>query len=287
VRIRVPRRRAERAGSCRRAHAGGAAGMHWGLGAACRPATPQLADLVDGLARECEIMRAVNPISEHFREQAAAQRARAAERPDDPRYVHSAEALEALADYADASAEKGTFQMRYLLEHHVVDGRFAWTKGQCGRSVMQFGFDVPVRSEDELDQFLMDLCDRAKSDAARHIGEHESAFDRDDARAIATRFGIDVDRVHGALDAGRHYRQLFVVGIPVEHEIDDASREQLEAIDGAIVAPGSKDAYGDSPPLLVKNVPAVDAGAARERVAAIVGIDPDALGVTDSPRVLK
>jgi hypothetical protein len=37
----------------------------------------------------------------------------------------------------------------------------------------------------------------------------------------------------------------------------------------------------------VKNVPAVDAGAARERVAAIVGIDADALGVTDSPRVLR
>jgi hypothetical protein len=147
-------------------------------------------------------MRAVNPISEHFREQATAQRARAAERPDDARYVHSAKALEALADYADVSAEQGAFQMRYLLEHHVVDGRFAWTKGQCGRSVMQFGFDVPVRGEDELDQFLMDLCDRAKSDAARHIGENESEFDRDDARAIATRFGIDVDRVHGALDAG-------------------------------------------------------------------------------------
>jgi hypothetical protein len=235
----------------------------------------------------CAIMRAVNPISEHFREQGAAHRARAAERPDDPRYVHSAEALEALADYADAAAERGAFQMRYLLEHHVVDGRFAWAKGQCGRSVLQFGFDVPVRGEDELDQFLMDLCDRAKPDAARHIGENESEFDRDDARAIATRFGIDVDRVHGALDAGRRYRQLFVVGIPAEHEIGDAAREQLEAIDGAIVAPGGKQAYGDSPPLLVKNVPAVDAGAARERVAAIVGIDADALGVTDSPRVLR
>jgi hypothetical protein len=237
------------------------------------------------VARVCAIMRAVNPISAHFREQAAAHRARAAEHPHDPRYAHSAEALEALAGYADAAAERGAFQMRYLLEHHVVDGRFAWADDQCGRSVMQFGFDVPVRSEDELDQFLMDLCDRAKSDAARHIGEHESEFDRDDARAIATRFGIEVDRVHGALDAGRRYRQLFVVGIPAEHEIDDDARAELEAIDGAIVAPGAKEAYGDAPPLLVKNVPAVDAAAARERVAAIVGIDPAALGATDSPRV--
>ncbi len=227
-------------------------------------------------------MRAVNPISEHFREQAAAHRARAADHPDDPRYGHSAAALEALADHADAAAERGAFQMRYLLEHHVVDGRFAWAEGQCGRSVLQFGFDVPVRSEDELDQFLMDLCDRAKSDATRHIGEHESEFDRDDARAIATRFGIDVDRVHGALDAGRRYRQLFVVGIPPEHAIDDAARAQLEAIDGAIVARASKEAYGDAPPLLVKNVPAPDERQARERIAEIVGIGVDALGVSPS-----
>jgi hypothetical protein len=228
----------------------------------------------------------VNPISDHFREQAAAHRARAAERPDDPRYVHSAEALEALADYADANAAEGAFQMRYLLEHHVVDGRFAWAGGQCGRSVLQFGFDIPVRSEAELDQFLMDLCDRAKSDATRHIGEHESEYDRADATAIAARFGIDVDRVHGALDAGRRYRQLFVVGIPDGHDVGAAARARLEALDGVIVAPGTKAAYGDAPPLLVKNVPAVDEQAARERVAEIVGIEPAALGVTDSPRVL-
>jgi hypothetical protein len=34
----------------------------------------------------------------------------------------------------------------------------------------------------DLDQFLMDLCDLAKSDASRHIGTNEAAFDRDDAR---------------------------------------------------------------------------------------------------------
>lgn len=232
-------------------------------------------------------MRAVNPISEHFREQAAAHRERAAEHPDDPRYARSAEALQALASYADASAERGAFQMRYLLEHHVVDGRFAWADGQCGRAVLQFGFDVPVRGEDELDLFLMDLCDRAKSDAARHIGENESSFDRDDALAIATRFGIDVERVHGALDAGRGYRQLFVVGIPVSHPVSAEARAALEAIDGAAVAVGSVEAYGESPPLLVKNVPAADAAAAREQVAALVGIDPEALGVTDSPRVME
>jgi hypothetical protein len=176
--------------------------------------------------------------------------------------------------------------MRYLLEHHVDDDRFAWADGQCGRSVLQFGFDTPVRSEEELDHFLMDLCDRAKADATRHIGEHESQFDRDDAAAIAARFGIDVDRVHGALDAGRRYRQLFVVGIPEAHEVDAATRAQLAAIDGVLVAPGSAEAYGDAPPLLVKNLPATDEQAARERVAEIVGIDPAALGVTDSPRVL-
>lgn len=232
-------------------------------------------------------MPTVNPISAHFRAQAAAHRRRADDRPDDPRYARSAEALEALADYAQASADRGAFQMRYLLEHHVVDGRFAWADGQCGRAVLQFGFDVPVRSEEELDQFLMDLCDRAKSDAARHIGENEGDFRRSDALAIATRFGIDVERVHGALDAGRRYRRLFVVGIPAEHTISRDARAELEAIDGAIVAAGSKEAYGDAPPLLVKNVPAVDEAAARERVAAIVGIGREALGVTDSPRVLE
>jgi hypothetical protein len=230
-------------------------------------------------------MAAVNPISEHFREQAAAHRAHAADSPDDPRYSRSADALDALASYADALAERDGFQMRYLLEHHVDDGRFLWSGGQCGRSVLQFGFDQPVHGEPQLDQFLMDLCDRAKSDAMRHIGEHQQDFDRADALAIATRFGIDVERVHGALDAGRGYRQLFVVGIPSSHVVDDDARAALEAIDGVIVAAGGTEAYGDDPPLLVKNVPAVDGAAARARVAEVVGIEIEALGVTDSPRV--
>jgi hypothetical protein len=231
-------------------------------------------------------MRHVNPISAHFREQAAAHRERAAGKPDDPRYARSADALDALAGYADASAEQGTYQLRYLLEHHVEDGRFLWADGQCGRAVMQFGFDQPVHGEPEFDQFLMDLCDRAKNDATRHIGQNEGDFDRADAAALGRRFGIDVERIHGALDAGRKYRQLFVVGIPIEHPIDDAARAALEAIDGVIVAVGAADAYGDNPPLLVKNLPAVDAAAARARVAEIVGIDADALGAVDSPRVM-
>jgi len=228
----------------------------------------------------------MNALSDHLREQAAAHRASAAERPDDPRYARSAEALEALAGYADAGAEQGVFQMRYLLEHHVVDGRFAWPDGQCGRSIEHFGFDVPVRSEWDLEQFLMDLCDLAKSDAARHIGEHESTFDRDDAAAIAERFGLSVERVHDALDTGRRYKQLFVVGIPDWHEVDAAARAQLEALDGVIVAPGAKEVYGDPPPLLVKNLSAPSLDEARERVAQIVAIDAGALGVTASPRVI-
>jgi hypothetical protein len=228
----------------------------------------------------------MNALSDHLREQAAAHRASAAERPDDPRYARSAEALEALAGYADAGAEQGVFQMRYLLEHHVVDGRFAWPDGQCGRSIAQFGFDVPVRGEWDLEQFLMDLCDLAKSDAARHIGEHESEFDREDAAAIAERFGLSVERVHDALDTGRRYRQLFVVGIPDWHEVDAAARAQLEALDGVIVAAGAKEVYGDAPPLLVKNLSATGLDDARERVALIVAIDADALGVTASPRVI-
>ncbi|MBW3607915.1 MAG: hypothetical protein KY463_06110 [Actinobacteria bacterium] len=224
----------------------------------------------------------MNAITEYLREQVAAHRATAAENPDDPRYLQSAAALEALAAYADAGAEQGIFQMRYLLEHHVVDGRFAWADGQCGRSIMHFGFDAPVRSEGELDQFLMDLCDMAKSDAARHIGSNESEIDRGDAPALAKRYGIGVDRVHGALDAGRGIRHVFAIGIPSWHELTAETRAELEAIDGAIVEPGKEAVYGKDPPLIVKNVPAPDERQARERVAQIVGIEPDALGASPS-----
>jgi len=227
----------------------------------------------------------MNAVSEYLREQAAAHRATAADQPDDPRYVRSAEALEALADHAEAGAERGLYQMRYLLEHHVADGRFAWPDGQCGRSILQFGFDAPVTREVELQQFLMDLCDLAKSDASRHIGTNEGEFDRTDAAAIAERFGLSVERVHQALDTGRRYAQLFVVGIPAWHELDAAARAQLEALDGVIVAPGTKEAYGDSPPLLVKNLPAASEEDACEHVARIVAIDPGALGAAASSRV--
>ena len=227
----------------------------------------------------------MNPVSALLREQAAAHRAIAQDKPDDPRYASSAEALEVLAGYADRAAEDGEFAMRFLLEHHVADDEFLWRDGQCGRAISGFGFDVPVHSEWDLEQFLMDLCSLAKSDATRHIGEHEDEFDRADAAAIAARFGIGIEHVHHALDTGRRYAQLFIVGIPHDHPIDDQTRAALEAIDGAIVAPGAKEEYGDAPPLLVKNVPATGEDEARERVAEIVGLDVRALGVTQSPRV--
>jgi hypothetical protein len=228
------------------------------------------------------IMSAVNAISEYLCEQAAAHRATAAEQPDDPRYELSAQALEALAAFAEAGAERDIFQMRYLLAHHVVDGRFAWDKGQSGRAIMQFGFDAPVGGEDHFDQFLMDLCDLAKSDAARHIGSNEGDFDRADAAEIAARFGIGVERVHSALDAGRGIRHVYTVGIPAWHEFGDAARAELEAIDGVMIAFGSQKEYGDEPPLLVKNVPAANEDGARERIAAIVAIEAGALGVAPS-----
>lgn len=228
------------------------------------------------------IIPAVNAISEYLREQAAAHRAIAAENPDDPRYPQSAEALEALAAYADAAAEQDAFQMRYLLEHHVTDGRFAWSGGQSGRSIMHFGFDAPVRSEFELEQFLMDLCDLAKSDAARHIGAHESEIDRADAAALAERYGIGVDRVHGALDAARGIRHVFSIGIPSWHELGAEARAELEAIDGVIVEPGNEAVYGKDAPLIVKNVPAPDERQARARIGEIVGLEADALGASPS-----
>ena len=230
----------------------------------------------------CAIIPGVNAISEYLREQAAAHRATAAENPDDPRYLQSAEALEALASYAEAGADQGIFQMRYLLEHHVVDGRFAWADGQSGRSIMHFGFDKPVRDEFELEQFLMDLCDLAKTDAARHIGANESEIDRADAPALAERYGIGVDRVHGALDAARGIRHVFAIGIPVEHELSPETRAELEAMDGVIVEQGAEDVYGKDAPLIVKNVPAPDERQARAQIAEIVGIDVDALGASPS-----
>jgi hypothetical protein len=224
----------------------------------------------------------VNALSEYFREQAAAHRVTAAEKPDDPRYAQSADALEALAAYADHGEEQELFQMRYLLEHHVVDGRFAWAEGQCGRSIMHFGFDRPVTSEWELEQFLMDLCDMAKSDAARHIGSNEGEIDRADAAQLAKRHGLAVDRVHGALDAGRGIRHVFSIGIPDYHELTPEARAELEAMDGVIVEQGKRAIYGDHPPLIVKNVPGADERAARERIAKIVGIETDALGASPS-----
>jgi hypothetical protein len=227
----------------------------------------------------------MNALSEYLREQAAAHRATFVQRPEDRRYMQSAEALEALADYADAGAERDVFQMRYLLEHHVDDGRFAWPDGQSGRSIAQFGFDVPVTGEWDLEQFLMDLCDLTKSDAARYIGSNEREFDRADAEAIAERFGLSAERVHHALDAGRGYARLWAVGIPDWHELEPAVRAELEALDGAIVTPAPTQAYDGPPPLLVKNVPAEDEQGARELIAQIVSIEPAALGVAAASRV--
>lgn len=144
---------------------------------------------------------------------------------------------------------------------------------------------MPVRSEWDLEQFLMDLCSLAKSDATRYVGEHEDEFDRADALAIATRFGISAEHVHHALDTGRRYSRMFIVGVPHRHPVGRDARAALEAIDGVNVAPGAREEYGETPPLLVKNVPAAGADEACERVAAIVGIGAAALGVTQSPRV--
>jgi hypothetical protein len=228
----------------------------------------------------------MNALTEYLREQAAAHRATAAEQPADHRYVASAKALEALADYAEQGAEREIFQMRYLLGHHLTDGRFAWPEGQSGRSIARFGFDRPVTSEWDLEQFLMDLCDLCKSDASRHIGGNAADLDRDDARALAARYGLDLERVHHALDTGRRYAKLWIVGIPDWHEIAPAARAELEELDGVVLAQASAKDYDEPPPLLVKNVPAADEQAARERIAAIVAIEPGALGVASSARVI-
>lgn len=233
-------------------------------------------------------MPGVTALGDFCRERAAAHRATARERPDDPRYARSADALDDLAEYADRAAREGLFQMRYLLEHHVVDGAFAWPDGQSGRAVSRWGFDQPIVDAMQREQFLMDLCDLAKHDACRHVGDPRNDFDRDDAAAIAERYGLSVDLVHHALDTGRGYAHLFAVAVPRWHEPDDAARAQLEAMDGVKLVVGSAEQFPeeDEPPLVACNVVAEDEAHAREIVARIVDVDPGALGVGRTARVL-
>jgi len=230
----------------------------------------------------------VTALGDFFRERAAAHRATAGEHPDDPRYTRSADALDDLADYADRAAEEGLFQMRYLLEHHVIDGRFAWPEGQSARTASRWGYDQPVYDPVDREQFLMDLCDLAKNDACRHVGDPQNGYDRDDADVIAKRFGISLELVHHAFDTWCSYANLFAVGIPFWHELGETARAQLEEMDGVKLVEGKHEQFPeeDEPPLLACNIVADDEAHAREIVARIVDIDPDALGVGRTQRVL-
>jgi len=96
------------------------------------------------------------------------------------------------------------------------------------------------------------------------------------------RYGIGVDRVHGALDAARGIRHVFAIGIPSWHALRPHTRAELDAMDGVIVEQGPEAVYGKNAPLIVKNVPAPDERAARARIAEIVGIEIDALGASPS-----
>jgi hypothetical protein len=234
-------------------------------------------------------MPAVTALGDYFREQAAAHRATALKRPDDPRFAQSADALDGLAGHADRAAEEELFQMRFLLEHHIVDGTFAWPTGQSGRTIARYGFDQPVRDDPmEREIFLMDLCDLAKMDATRHIGSHEQEFDRADVAEIAKRYGLSEQLVHHALDTGRGYFHLFVVAIPHWHELSAEAHAKLEAMDGVKLMRGRPKDFPeeDQPPLLACNVVADDEPHAREIVAQIAGIEADALGVKRTERIV-
>jgi hypothetical protein len=232
-------------------------------------------------------MPPMTALGDYFREQASAHRASAQEHPDDPRYPRSADALENLADYTDVAAEEGLFQTRYLLDHHIVDGKFAWPEGQSGRAVPRYGFDQPIRDPMDRETFLMDLCDLAKIDAARHIGSSERDFDRAEALEIAKRYGLSRDLVHHALDTGRGYFHLFAVGIPHWHKLTRDARTELEAMDGVALMRGRKQEFPDEekPPLVACNIVADNEAQAREIVAQVVDIDPGALGVKQTARL--
>lgn len=85
----------------------------------------------------------------------------------------------------------------------------------------------------------MDLCELAKHDARRHIGDPRNDSHRDDAEAIAKRNGLSVELVHHALDTGRGYAHLYAVAVPYWHELGDAARAQQ--MDGVKLLAGDRE----------------------------------------------
>lgn len=225
------------------------------------------------------------PLGNYFREHAQRRRELATSRPDDPRQLSAAEALDELAVTADREIHNQGFYACHLLRHHVHDGRFAWPDGQSGRAVSNWGFDSPVRDPEAHDAFLGDLCDLATWDACRYIAEHEGAFDRLDAAVIAKRYGVSPERVHSALDGARHH-QLFQVGIPYWHKLTGEMVQALEDLDGTWIDLSTAVRRDDDErPTYVNNVGASSESLARQLVGELVAIDPAALGAGIYPRI--
>jgi len=227
---------------------------------------------------------APTPLGDFFRGQADRHRQLAAARPDDHRHVDAARALDDVGAAADRQVAAGEFYATHLLRHHFDGGRFAWPDGRAARAVAAFGFDTPADDADDYEAFLGEICSLVSWDAASHISLHEAELDRRDAPALARRYGIGVDRVHSALDKMRH-PHLFQVGIPHWHELTPAMRDALDRLDGTWVDRVRRRRPAGDRPTLVNNVGADTEAAARQTVGAIVGLDPDVLGVRLHPRI--
>ncbi len=223
------------------------------------------------------------PLGDWLRGLARWRRELAVANPGDPRHARGAEALDQLAATADREVHGEGFYATRLVRYHMRDGQLAWPEGQSGRAASNWGFDAPVPGPDAHEAFLGDLWDLATRDACQYVAQHETDFDRDDAAAIAERWGMSAERVHDALDMGR-YAHLFQVGIPHWHAVTPAMRQALDALDGAWVERPRASADHERP-TYVNNVGAPTAGEARRVVARIVELDPDDLGAGIFPRV--
>jgi GrpB-like predicted nucleotidyltransferase (UPF0157 family) len=224
------------------------------------------------------------PLGDYLRQQAARQRDYAAAKQQDPRHLRSAQSLDDLAQTADREIQANGFYACNLLRHFDGDG-FAWPDGRAARAIADYGYLQPP---DDHDEFIAELSGLVTLDVCSHISQHETEVDRRDAPAMASRYGVGLDRIHNALDRMR-YPRLYQVGIPHWHELSPATRDELEQLDGVWVESASavhkRRQAEPERPTHVNNVGAKTEDEARGIVAAIATIDPDALGLRVHPRI--
>ena len=201
-----------------------------------------------------------------------------------PRHLRSAQTLTDLAATADREIAGNGFYACNLLRHFDADG-FAWPDGRAARAIADYGYLAPA---DDHAEFIAELSGLVTLDVCAHISQHEKDVDRRDAQALATRYGVGLDRIHNALDRMR-YPRLYQVGIPHWHELTDDVRQSLAGLDGVWVESATavkrRRETETERPTHVNNVGAATEDEARRIVSEIVAVDPDALGIRVHPRI--